>query len=83
MIDPKALEAAARAVANLNHYATDTNKAKAAITAYHKHLAEAGLVIVPREPSEFMLDCALVAQAHVGDNAQAVWDAMLAAHEGN
>jgi hypothetical protein len=62
MIDPKALEAAARALAvalftNIeadvrSRDITDveiTALMDAALTAYHKHLAEAGLVIVPAE----------------------------------
>jgi hypothetical protein len=58
MIDPKALEAAARAVADLGGFKSRTfpeNIAQAALTAYHKHLAEAGLVIVPMEPTEAMV----------------------------
>jgi hypothetical protein len=67
MIDPKALEAAARALAGAlftnieadvrSRDMTDieiTALMDAALTAYHKHLAEAGLVIVPMEPTEVM-----------------------------
>ena len=48
-IDPKGLECAARAVAEKTdpHFDDPIDFARAALDAYHKHLAEAGLVIVP------------------------------------
>ena len=42
-------------VGNLNK-AECSQFATAALTAYHKHLAENGMVIVPMDPSEAMLD---------------------------
>jgi hypothetical protein len=52
MIDPHALKAAARAIAVQeacppSSWRYFTEQATAAITAYHKHLSEAGDVIVP------------------------------------
>jgi hypothetical protein len=95
MIAPKALEAAARAVADLGGFKSRTfpeNIAQAALDAYHKHLAEAGLVIVPMEPTEAMLNamhnqirilCVPEEQVASILNDKATYRAMIAAHEGN
>jgi hypothetical protein len=60
--------------------------AQAAITAYHKHLAEAGLVIVPAEPTEAMLEAyrIKVADARLKNVLcpEAAYRAMIAAAKG-
>lgn len=56
MIDEKGLEAAGRKVARMLNERDDTGLhiAEAALSAYLAHLAEAGRVIVPVEPTEAM-----------------------------
>lgn len=58
--------------------------AQAAIAAYHKHLAEAGLVIVPAEPTEAMLERGVIGLSSNGvdeankDDALLCYEAMIA-----
>jgi hypothetical protein len=102
MIDPKAIESAARAIVRRNcPSVTDGDveemsegyvpDAQAALTAYHKHLAEAGLVIVPAEPTEAMVKAGVDLAFRIRLSPEYSWKdymrdlhrAMIAAHEGN
>ena len=59
--------------------------AKAAIEAHEKALEAQGLVIVPREPNEAMIEAGYgrpVFDDEVKANMVAIWQAMLAALEG-
>jgi hypothetical protein len=95
MIDPKALEAAARALAGAlftnieadvrSRDMTDveiTALMEAALTAYHKHLADNGSIVISVEWLEAVLAYASPIGV-MGDHTFAEIRAMLAAHEGN
>jgi hypothetical protein len=85
MIDPKALEAAARAVADLGGFKSRTfpeNIAQAALTAYHKHLADNGSIVISVEWLNAVLAYASPIGV-MGDHTFAEIRAMIAAHEGN
>ena len=60
--------------------------AQAAITAYNEHLKEQGLVIVPREPTEKIIDAGRVifwveGSYEVNDGVRAAYRAMIQAAE--
>jgi microcystin degradation protein MlrC len=86
-IDPKALEAAANAIDDtydVDERGDMTNihqVATAAITAYHKHLADAGSVIISLEWLEAVLAYANPIGV-MGDHTFAEIRAMIAAHGG-
>jgi hypothetical protein len=91
MIDPKALEAAARAIFNgsaeeweclpLIHKLVFRSQAKAAITAYLQAREQEGFVEVPREPTEAMLHAAMSRECS-GDMYFSIYRAMISAHGG-
>lgn len=85
-LSPRAIEAAVKAIDNLDHRAAismaDLTRqiAEAAIAAYLDVLAVDGLCLVPKEPSDEMLDAAYIAGSMENDESMIeIYRAMIAA----
>lgn len=90
MTDNPAIEAMARAALAESEYAADCiayetmcRMMKAALTAYHEHLAAAGFAVVPVEPTEAMVSAGEDASGYFpAEPMDEIYRAMIAAAKG-